>query len=731
MAIQQIRKHLCKLAIIICSCLLTCYSLIAKAQNITNGLVGYYTFCDCTAKDLSGNNRHGVVVGSPACVPGMRDHGLLLNQAPGINSCGQRGGEYIQMPQLNAIWSEGFTVCAWIRFDEIKNFERIIDFGNSNGESGGLPVWFGREGNSNNLTLESWIDANGNQARSTGRLVAPNVITNGSIEYYCATISGDIMRIYVNGVMVAEKRGNPIANVVRNNNFIGRSNWCNNDPDFKGFMDEVRIYNRGLSAQEIQSLYQYTNVKDFTVQRVCSTTQTDFEVEKAFDVDSLKWDFGDPSSGNLNKASGLKASHSFSDYGTYPVRLIVYKPCVNDTIIKNVSIEHGNGFLGNDFETCPGKPTVLKKKAEGATYLWQDGSTRDSFVVMQPGLYWLQLNLYNCTYKDSVVLGSARRVSSLNVALCEGQSYSGHTTSGTYIDTFAAANGCDSIRALHLTIMPKTVSSINAVICPGQRYTLPWGPVVTTSGVYSDTMRYAGGCDSMVRVVNLKVVTLSFEEQDVTICANQWYTLPWGVEVNRAGVYKDTLRSIAGCDSLIRTVDLGVKPLPTVSVAKSNDIDCVLGTSKLQATGGRHYSWSPAASLSYASTSKPVARPEATTTYHVRVTAANGCSAVDSVEVKVAVNNGEKGLLVPSAFTPNGDGTNDCFGVQFWGASTNFSMSVYNRWGARVFYTIDPGSCWTGKVNGKDAPEGVYIYLISAKTICGAITRKGTFALIR
>lgn len=731
MAIHKIRKHLCKLVIIVCSCLLACYPLLSKAQNITKGLVGYYTFCDCTAKDLSGNSRHGSVVGSPACVPGMRDHGLLLNQNQGINSCGQRGGEYIQMPQLNAIWSEGFTVCAWIRFDEIKNFERIIDFGNSNGESGGLPVWFGREGNSNNLTLESWVDANGNQARSTGRLVAPNVITNGSIEYYSATISGDIMRIYVNGVMVAEKRGNPIANVVRNNNFIGRSNWCNNDPDFKGFMDEVRIYNRGLSPQEIQSLYQYTNVKDFTVQRVCSTTQTDFEVDKAFDVDSLKWDFGDPASGELNRASGLKASHTFSGYGIYPVRLIVYKPCVNDTIIKNVSIEHENGFLGNDFETCPGRPTVLKKKTEGATYLWQDGSTRDSFVVMQPGLYWLQYNLFNCTYRDSVLISSARRFSTLDTTICEGLNYWGHTINGTYIDTFASSNGCDSIRTLHLKVRPKIVISTNAVICPGQNYTLPWGPVVTSKGIFHDTMRYVVGCDSLVRVVNLTVVTLAFEEKDVTICANQWYTLPWGVDVNKAGIYKDTLRSIAGCDSLIRTVNLGIKPLPTVSVSKSNDIDCVLGTSKLEASGGERYSWSPATSLNYASVNRPVARPEATTTYHVTVTAPNGCSAADSIEVKVAVNNMEKGLLIPSAFTPNNDGKNDCFGVPFWVVTSNFSMSVYNRWGVRVFYSTDPGSCWAGMVNGQEAPVGVYAYFISAKTICGEVSKKGTFVLIR
>ncbi len=732
MAIKNNRKLQFMLVSMFCLYLLTFYTAICHAQNITNGLVGYYTFCDCTAKDQSGNNRHGIITGSPRCVPGMKDYGLLLNQSPGQNNCGQRGGEYIQLPQLGPIWAEGFTVCAWVKYDEIKNFERIIDFSNGTGDAGGMSIWFGREGNSNNLTLESWINGNGSQARNTGRLVAYNSISNGSIEYYCATISSDTMRIYVNGALVAEKKGNPIANVTRNNNYIGKSAWCANDPDFKGFMDEVRIYNRALSLQEIQSLYKVTNIKDFAVQRVCSTTQTSFQVENAFNIDSVKWEFGDPAGGNSNSATGLSATHTFTKYGNYNVRLIVYKPCLNDTVTKLVRIEEEiSSFLGNDFEICPGKPSVLKRKADGATYLWQNGSTQDSFVVTQPGTYWLQYNLYNCAYRDSVDVSSARRFFTLSTTLCEGQSYAGHAASGTYIDTFALPNGCDSIRTLHLTVKPKIVATTNVAICPGQSYTLPWGPVITTSGIYRDTIRYITGCDSLIKEVRLKIITLAHDEIDAAICANQWYTLPWGRKVNQAGLYKDTLRSNAGCDSLIRSVNLVIKPIPVTSVSKSNDIDCMLGTTRLLASGGTKYKWSPGASLSNASINQPIASPEAATTYHVNVTAANGCSAEDSIRVNVAINNADNGLLIPSAFTPGNDGKNDCFGVRFWGATQNFSMSIFNRWGERVFYTADNHQCWNGKINGKEAPAGVYIYFISAKTICGQVTKKGTFILLR
>ncbi len=240
---------------LIVSAILLFTVFMLKAQP---GLVGYYSFCNCNANDNSGNGLHGTIKGSPECTHGQRGEGLLFNQTPGSNGCGQNGGEYVQLPALDPIWENGFTVCAWVRFDNLAYYERIIDFGNSSGDSGGMPVWFGREGSSNNLTLESWISSNGSINRSTGRLVAPNAITNGSIEYYCATISGDSMKIYVNGVLKAQKKGHPIKNVARTKNFIGRSNWCSNDPDFKGFMDEVRIYNRALSETEINSLYLQT-----------------------------------------------------------------------------------------------------------------------------------------------------------------------------------------------------------------------------------------------------------------------------------------------------------------------------------------------------------------------------------------------------------------------------------------------------------------------------------------
>jgi gliding motility-associated-like protein len=174
-----------------------------------------------------------------------------------------------------------------------------------------------------------------------------------------------------------------------------------------------------------------------------------------------------------------------------------------------------------------------------------------------------------------------------------------------------------------------------------------------------------------------------------------------------------------------------VHPNPTVTVSKTNDIGCVLGTATLNATGGVRYNWSPAGSLSDSTSSDPVASTGTSTWYYVLVTDDNGCQTVDSVLVSVTKTGGNAGFPVPNAFTPNGDGVNDCFGIKYWGFVGEFELSVYNRSGARVFYTRNPQDCWDGTFNGKPQPAGTYVYMIKATALCREGFKKGTLELIR
>jgi gliding motility-associated-like protein len=177
--------------------------------------------------------------------------------------------------------------------------------------------------------------------------------------------------------------------------------------------------------------------------------------------------------------------------------------------------------------------------------------------------------------------------------------------------------------------------------------------------------------------------------------------------------------------------EIVVQSGPVVTVTKSNDIGCVLGTATLTATGGNYYSWTPASTLSDPTVYDPVASPDSSTVYFVRVADGSGCSTLDSIQLNVVKAGKPNGFPVPSAFTPNGDGHNDCFGIRYWGAIGEFELSVYDRWGVQVFHTRNPGECWDGTFAGKPQPVGTYVYMIKVFALCGDAFRKGTVELIR
>ena len=178
-------------------------------------------------------------------------------------------------------------------------------------------------------------------------------------------------------------------------------------------------------------------------------------------------------------------------------------------------------------------------------------------------------------------------------------------------------------------------------------------------------------------------------------------------------------------------VQVVVKNLPTVDISKSNDIDCTQGQAVLQASGGVSYLWDSTAGISNRTSYNPVVTPSQTTVYHVRVTDSKGCSAIDSIRVGVDFAADPSHYPIPSAFTPNNDGRNDCWGLKYWGQVTSLEMEVFNRWGLRVFSSKNPNDCWDGDYKGVPQPAGTYVYQIRATTTCGVAYRKGTVLLIR
>ena len=153
---------------------------------------------------------------------------------------------------------------------------------------------------------------------------------------------------------------------------------------------------------------------------------------------------------------------------------------------------------------------------------------------------------------DSIItlnLTINNRYTTINASACDSYIWNSqtYTSSGIYKDTLTASNGCDSIITLNLIINPKSLSTINAAICSGQSYA-----GYTVAGTYIDTLIAVNGCDS-IRTLNLTVKPPSFSTNETSICSGQNY----GGHTT-AGVYTDVFIATNGCDS-VRTLNLTIK----------------------------------------------------------------------------------------------------------------------------------------------------------------------------
>lgn len=123
------------------------------------------------------------------------------------------------------------------------------------------------------------------------------------------------------------------------------------------------------------------------------------------------------------------------------------------------------------------------------------------------------------------------------------------------------------------------------------------------------------------------------------------------------------------------------------------------------------YVWSPDSTLNCNDCPSVVATPSVeSSVYTVIVTDEFGCNASATATVNV---NYEKLVIIPNAFSPNGDGVNDIFRLNGYGIA-NVELLIFNRWGGLVFEATDITDLsqgWDGTVNGEDAELEVYVYV--------------------
>ncbi|RKR85117.1 gliding motility-associated-like protein [Mucilaginibacter gracilis] len=266
-------------------------------------------------------------------------------------------------------------------------------------------------------------------------------------------------------------------------------------------------------------------------------------------------------------------------------------------------------------------------------------------------------------------------------------------------------------------------------------------PVVTTvsdknAGTYTVTVTSDAGCTATAQttvaigsrpVVSVSPAVTLCQGMSTTLTASGGVSYKWtpATGLSNANIaspvasptqtttYKVTVSDATSACPAIDSITVTVMNVPVVSAG--NDKGVVKGNSvqlKGSITGnGYTYVWTPSTGLNDATKLSPVAKPTQTTTYMLTATSTEGCGVGTDV---VTVTVFEK-LSIPNTFSPNGDGVNDVWNISGLDSYPGATLSIFNRNGARLYYSVGYPKAWNGTYNGSPLPVGTYYYLIDPR----------------
>ena len=360
-----------------------------------------------------------------------------------------------------------------------------------------------------------------------------------------------------------------------------------------------------------------------------------------------------------------------------------------DTILVNY-MNVLSASLGPDTSFCTGDSLILSTPVSNASYLWNTGATTQRITVKTAGLYSIKVNNGTCDYYDSVLVNTATRpVFSLgaDTSICADQPLvlNPHLQNGNYLWQDGSANQQYAVKApglFWLQFSQNGCSSRDTVLVDFKK--------VPPLALGNDTSL----CEGNTILLNAATPAIaSYLWQDGS--TNSSY------RVKTSGLYTVLVKGINGCTNK-EDVNIMFTALPVVEITG----DSVLCGDKPLILSGKvknanTFSWQTGSTASQLS----VANAGAYT-----LTATNTCGVV---AITKTVGKSICSLLMPTAFTPNGDREDDLFRVKYPFETKQFLFTIYNRWGQQVFLTTDIKKGWDGSFHGQLQSIGNYVWIIS------------------
>lgn len=383
-----------------------------------------------------------------------------------------------------------------------------------------------------------------------------------------------------------------------------------------------------------------------------------------------------------------------------------------------------------------GRLTLYAVKNTGYTYDWFKDNAKvpgnaDSLVVTQPGNYWAIASdaVKGCkslsdTLNVQIVPPSVATLSpsdsrtticqgdSLLLLVSEGPSYQykwyknsqilPENTKSIYIDDAGSyqveivdSSGCiNKTNAVEISKLNETAVHIEQVdpVCETENGIIPL-VATPTGGIFSGNGVEAQTFDPQKAGPGIHEITYALG--GTSVCQSSAKT--------SITVYPSPVAQ-AGADVFVRegeSATIGAPPLDKVI-----------------------YLWQPPDGLDDHTKSAPLVTPAQNTTYTLRITDENGCSNQDEVAVNISFK-----VLIPDAFTPNGDGINETWELRGIASYPDAEVTIFNRWGSVIFYSKAYSTPFSGKYKEQFLSAGAYPYTIRLDPAKPLI--KGNLMLIR
>jgi len=166
-----------------------------------------------------------------------------------------------------------------------------------------------------------------------------------------------------------------------------------------------------------------------------------------------------------------------------------------------------------------------------------------------------------------------------------------------------------------------------------------------------------------------------------------------------------------GCNSDTVSKFFTVYPYPTVNAGPDRYIlegGSIVLEAPVATGNDLQYLWTPGLYLDNNTILRPrITRPATDMTYTLTVTARGGCALSDDVFVKLL-----KFPVIPNTFTPNNDGINDTWRIDYLNTYPDNRVQVFTRTGQLIFESRGYNTPWDGTMKGKPLPVDTYYYII-------------------